>query len=55
MVKKSNYDQISLDVVRRVLEEQTKRAGQGTKRQKLERPKQLHSVDNGPNGKGGKP
>ncbi len=53
MVKKSNFDQVSLDVVRRVLEEQTKREGQGTKGQKLKRPKQLRSVDNGANGKAG--
>jgi hypothetical protein len=55
MAKKSNFDQVSLDVVRRVLEEQTKREGQGTKVQKLKRSKQLPSVDNGANGKGGKP
>jgi len=54
MVKKSNFDQVSLDVVRRVLEEQTKREGQRTEGQKLKRPKQLLSVDNGANGKGGK-
>ncbi len=54
MVKKSNFDQVSLDVVRRVLEEQIKREGQGTKGQKLKQPKQLLSVDNGANGKGGK-
>ena len=54
MVKKSTFDQVSLDVVRRVLEEETKREGQATKGQKLKRPKQLPSVDNGANGKGGK-
>jgi hypothetical protein len=54
MAKKLNFDQVSLDVVRRVLEEQSKREGQGTKEQNLKRPKQLPSVDNGANGKGGK-
>jgi len=54
MVKKSNFEQVSLDVVRRVLEEQTKREEQGTKGQKLKRPKHLPSVGNGANGKGGK-
>jgi len=55
MVKKSNFDQVSLDLVRRVLEEQTKRQGRGTKGQMLKRPKQLRSVDNGPTGKAGNP
>jgi PAS domain S-box-containing protein len=54
MVKKSNFDRVSLDIVRRVLEEQTKREGQGTKGQRLKRSKQLSSVNNGANGKGGK-
>lgn len=55
MVKKSNFDQVSLDVVRRVLEEQAKREGQGTKGQKLKRSKRLPSVNNGADGKGWKP
>src|ERR1700747_3654454 len=45
MVKKSNFAQVSLDLVRRVLEEQTKREGQGTKGQKLKRSKQLPAMD----------
>jgi hypothetical protein len=55
MVKKSNFDQVSLDLVRRVLEEQTKRLGRGTRGQELKPSKQLRSVDNGANRKGGKP
>jgi hypothetical protein len=55
MAKKSNFEQVPLDEVKKVLEEQIKREGQGTKGQKLKQLKQLPSVNNGANGKGGKP
>lgn len=54
MVKKSNFEQVPLDVVRKVLEKQVKPEDQGTKGQKLNGLKQLPSADNGANGKGGK-
>jgi hypothetical protein len=54
MAKKSNFEQVPLDVVKKVLEEQIKREDQGTNGQKLKRLKQVPSVDNGANGKGGK-
>jgi len=54
MAKKSNFELVPLDEVKKLLEEQTKRKGQGTKGQKVKRLKQLPSVDNGANGKGGK-
>jgi hypothetical protein len=54
MAKKSNFEQVPLDVVKKVLEKQVKPEDQGTKGQKLKRLKQLPSVDNGANGKGGK-
>lgn len=54
MAKKLNFERIPLDEVKKVLEEQIKREGQGTRGQKLKRLKQLPSVDNGANGKGGK-
>lgn len=52
MAKKLNFELVPLDEVRKVLEEQIKREGQGSKVQELKRLKQL--VDNGANGKGGK-
>jgi hypothetical protein len=54
MAKKSNFEQVPLDVVNKVLEKQVKPEDQGTKGQKLKPLKQLPSVDNGANGKGGK-
>ena len=54
MAKKLNFELIPLDEVKKVLEEQIKREGQGTRGQKLKRLKQLPSVDNGVNGRGGK-
>jgi len=55
MAKKSNFEQVPLAVATKVLEEQVKREGQPTKGQELKRLKQLPSVNNGANGKGGKP
>jgi hypothetical protein len=54
MAKKLNFELIPLDEVKKALEEQIKREGQGTKGQKLKRLKQLPLVDNGANGKGRK-
>ena len=54
MAKKSNFELVPLDEVKKLLEEQIKREGQGTKGQKVKRLKQLPSVDNGANGKDGK-
>ena len=54
MAKKLNFELVPLDEVKKVLEEQIKREGQGTKGQKGKRLKQLPSVDNGANGANGK-
>jgi hypothetical protein len=54
MAKKSNFELVPLDEVKKLLEEQIKREGQGTKGQKVKRLKQLPAADNGANGKGGK-
>jgi hypothetical protein len=55
MAKKLSFELVPLDEAKKVLEEQIKREGQGTKGQKLKRLKQLPSVGNGANGKGRKP
>jgi len=55
MAKKLNFEQVPFDVVKRVLERQVKPEDQGTKGQELKRWKKLPSVNNGANGKGGKP
>jgi len=54
MAKKSNFEQVPLDVVKKVLERQVEPEGQGIKGQRLQRLKQLPSLDNAANGKGGK-
>jgi len=54
MAKKSQFELIPLEQVKKLLEEQIKREGQGTKGQKMKRLKQLPPVGNGANGKGGK-
>lgn len=54
MAKKSSFEQVPLGEAKKVLEEQIKREGRPTKGQELKRLKQLRSVDNGANGKGGK-
>jgi hypothetical protein len=54
MAKKLTFELVPLDEVKKLLDEQSKRVGQGTKGQKVKRLKQLPSVDNGANGKGGK-
>ena len=54
MAKKSNFEQVPLALVKKVLEKQVKPEDQGTKGQNLKQLKQLPSVDNGANGKGGK-
>jgi len=53
MAKKLNFEQVPLDVVKKVLEKQVKPEDQGTKGQELKRLKKLPSVNNGANGKGG--
>jgi hypothetical protein len=53
MAKKLNFEQVPLDVVKKVLEKQVKPENQGTKGQELNRLKKLPSVNNGANGKGG--
>jgi len=54
MAKKLSFEQVPLDVVKKVLEKQVKPEDQGTKGQELKRLKKLPSVNNGANGKGGK-
>jgi hypothetical protein len=54
MAKKSNFEQVPLEVVKKVLEKQVEPEDPGTKGQKLLRLKQLPSMDHGANGKGGK-
>ena len=54
MAKKSNFEQVPLAVVKRVLEKQVKPEDQGTEGQKLKRLKQLPALHRGANGKGGK-
>ena len=54
MAKKSNFEQVPLDVVKKVLEKQVQPEDQGTKGQKFKRLKQLPAVHNGANGIGGK-
>ena len=54
MAKKSNFEQVPLAVVKRVLEKQAKPEDRGTEGQKLKRLKQLAAVGNGANRKGGK-
>jgi hypothetical protein len=54
MATKSNFEQVPLEVVKKVLEKQVKPEDQGTKGQKVKRWKQLPAMDNGANGKGGK-
>jgi hypothetical protein len=54
MAKKSDFEQVPLEVVKKVLEKQARSEDQGTKGRKLERLKQPPAVDNGANGKGGK-
>ena len=53
MAKKLNFERVPLDEVKKVLEEQIKRQGQGTKGQKSKRLKPWSPVHNGANGKGG--
>jgi hypothetical protein len=54
MAKKSNFEQVPLDVVKKVLEKQVKPEVQGVNGQRLKRLKQLPAVDNGAKRKGGK-
>ena len=54
MARKSNFEQVPLDVVKKVLEKQVKPQVQGVNGQKLKRLKQLPAVDNGAKRKGGK-
>ena len=54
MTKKLNFEQVPLDVVKKVLEKQAKPEDQGTKGQELKRSNKLPSVNNGAQGKGGK-
>jgi hypothetical protein len=59
MPKKIMFEQVSLQVVKKVLEEQIKReelteSDPGIKRAKLKRLEQLLSVDDAPNGNGRK-
>jgi hypothetical protein len=54
MAKELNFEQVPLEVVKRVLEKQVKPEHQGTKGQALKRLKKLPSINNGANGKGGK-
>jgi hypothetical protein len=51
MAKKLNFEQVPLDVVKKVLEKQVKPEDQGTEGQKLQRLKQLPAADNRANGK----
>ena len=54
MAKNSTFEQVPLDVVKKVLEKQVKPEDPGTRGQKFKRLKQLPAVGNGANGKGGK-